>query len=198
MTDYNPLAPIEALADMWACDDPGCDREGGDVIRAELAEARLAVDALVVERDGWRRQLQELQSESRILPCDGACTDYAEEDCSRHGREPADLWRIIDEIRAERDAAREALARVEALVDEPAHSPGQCCGGYCLTGLHDLDRDTLASFREVIRTALAQPATRHELARVIWETSRGDEGTISATGANIVADAILAAGWRRR
>lgn len=29
------------------------------------------------------------------------------------------------------------------------------------------------------------------LARVIWETSRRDEGTISATGANIVARAIL-------
>lgn len=36
------------------------------------------------------------------------------------------------------------------------------------------------------------PATRYELARVIWETSRLDEGTISATGANIVADVILA------
>lgn len=33
-----------------------------------------------------------------------------------------------------------------------------------------------------------------EAARVIWETSRADEGTISATGANIVARALANAG----
>ena len=36
-----------------------------------------------------------------------------------------------------------------------------------------------------------------ELGRLIWETSQRDEGSISATGANIVADAILAAGYRK-
>lgn len=30
-----------------------------------------------------------------------------------------------------------------------------------------------------------------DLARIIWETSRADEGTISATGANIVAAALI-------
>ena len=34
-----------------------------------------------------------------------------------------------------------------------------------------------------------------ELARVIWEASRADESTISATGANVVARAVEAAGW---
>lgn len=34
---------------------------------------------------------------------------------------------------------------------------------------------------------------RETLGKVIWEASRADEGTISVTGANIVADAILAA-----
>lgn len=33
------------------------------------------------------------------------------------------------------------------------------------------------------------------LGRIIWETSRADEATISATGANIVARAILASDW---
>jgi hypothetical protein len=32
---------------------------------------------------------------------------------------------------------------------------------------------------------------REALAEVIWSASRADEGTISATGANVVADAIL-------
>lgn len=33
---------------------------------------------------------------------------------------------------------------------------------------------------------------RERLGEIIWRTSRADEGTISATGANIIADAILA------
>lgn len=40
-----------------------------------------------------------------------------------------------------------------------------------------------------------QPGTTpndHGLGKLIWETSRADEGTISVTGANIVAQAILA------
>jgi hypothetical protein len=36
--------------------------------------------------------------------------------------------------------------------------------------------------------------SRDALAKVIWEASRADEGTISATGANIVADALIASG----
>jgi hypothetical protein len=38
---------------------------------------------------------------------------------------------------------------------------------------------------------------RSDLGRLIWETSQRDEGTISVTGANIVAGAILAAGYRK-
>lgn len=41
------------------------------------------------------------------------------------------------------------------------------------------------------------PTARHELGKIIWETSHSDEATISATGANIVADALLAAGYRK-
>lgn len=50
-------------------------------------------------------------------------------------------------------------------------------------------------------TAKADPEVdldeRSALGKTIWETSRLDEGSISATGAIIVADAILAAGFRR-
>lgn len=35
------------------------------------------------------------------------------------------------------------------------------------------------------------------LAELIWTTSRADESTISATGANIVARAIVASDWFR-
>lgn len=42
--------------------------------------------------------------------------------------------------------------------------------------------------------AKAEPVTidRKRLARMIWETSRADEGSISVMGANIVASAIIA------
>jgi len=36
--------------------------------------------------------------------------------------------------------------------------------------------------------------SRDALAKAIWEASRADEGTISATGANHVADALIASG----
>lgn len=38
---------------------------------------------------------------------------------------------------------------------------------------------------------------RSELGNIIWTTSHRDEGTISATGANIIADAIMDAGYQR-
>ena len=44
----------------------------------------------------------------------------------------------------------------------------------------------------------APAADRHEVAEVIWTTSRADESTISATGANHVADALLARFEMRR
>jgi hypothetical protein len=47
-----------------------------------------------------------------------------------------------------------------------------------------------ASGWKLIHEAPYQP-THDELAEVIWEASRRDEGTISATGANIVADRVL-------
>lgn len=112
--------------------------------RAEKAEAELAA----AREAKWEieQQFRELQSESRILPCDAACTDAPEEDCSRHGREPADLWRIIVEVQAQRDEAREALARVEACVQD---------------GTEPVTGEPLPEWVHVdqIRAALAQPAT---------------------------------------
>jgi hypothetical protein len=36
-----------------------------------------------------------------------------------------------------------------------------------------------------------------ELAQIIWRASRADESTISATGANVVADAVVLAGYHK-
>ena len=51
------------------------------------------------------------------FPCDGACVDAPEEACSRHGRNPADLWRIIREVAAERNALAAQVDRVEKLAE---------------------------------------------------------------------------------
>ncbi|MDQ7877334.1 hypothetical protein Q9R08_05020 [Microbacterium sp. QXD-8] len=50
--------------------------------------------------------------------------------------------------------------------------------------------------REAQRGTAEDP--RDSMARIIWETSRADEGTISATGANIVARALAATGFFRQ
>ena len=64
---------------------------------AALAE----VERLTAEREWFKDR----------FPCDGMCVDAPEEACSRHGRNPADLWRIIGEVAAERNALAAAHAR---------------------------------------------------------------------------------------
>lgn len=41
------------------------------------------------------------------FPCDSDCMEYPEEDCSQHGRKPADLWAIINRLEQENAALRE-------------------------------------------------------------------------------------------
>lgn len=40
-------------------------------------------------------------------------------------------------------------------------------------------------------------SARADLGKIIWEISHADERSISVTGANIVADAVLAAGYTK-
>ena len=57
------------------------------------------VERLTTEREWFKDR----------FPCDGVCVDAPEEACSRHGRSPADLWRIIGEVAAERNALAGAV-----------------------------------------------------------------------------------------
>jgi hypothetical protein len=77
------------------------DRERADRLQEDVERMQKDVERLTAERE-W--------SEDRF-PCDGACVDAPEETCSRHGRNPADLWRIIGEVAAERNALAAAHAR---------------------------------------------------------------------------------------
>ena len=108
------------------------DRERADRLQKDVERMQKDIERLTTERE-W--------SEDRF-PCDGGCVDAPEETCSRHGRSPADLWRIIGQVTAERDALAAQVARVESLAEEwsteldenrcPAHAfPGcDCHEGY--------------------------------------------------------------------
>lgn len=70
-------------------------------------------------------------------------------------------------------------------------------GGYCNALVQDAngDADTCGYRRPYAETVAAESATfeatRTGLASTIWTASRADEGTISATGADVVADAVI-------
>ena len=72
------------------------------------ADRQAEITRLTAEREWFKDR----------FPCDGVCVDAPEEACSRHGRNPADLWRIIGEVAAERDALAAKMARVESLGEE--------------------------------------------------------------------------------
>lgn len=238
MTDTNPLAPIEALADefaeeerAYAASDSAYAEGARDAfdsaeadLRAALAEARQAVDALVAERGAVlaeRSRFAELMTTlSRRLEKAEAERDHhrARADVmlaklggtvALRGRKPGDYWaewhrdhcaaaqaaanaeaerdaaqakvqevararnyamRERDEERqakegniaalnaviAERDAAREALARVEALADEWSALHRRPVGGRYGRSVGA----NYAAYR--LRAALDQPATDEE------------------------------------
>jgi hypothetical protein len=84
------------------------DRERADRLQKDVERMQKDIERLTTERE-W--------SEDRF-PCDGGCVDAPEEACSRHGRNPADLWRIIGQVTAERDALAAQVARVEKLAGQ--------------------------------------------------------------------------------
>ena len=63
------------------------------------------------EADLLRRTIEKWEAD---FPCDGGCVEYPEEDCTRHGRRPRDLWDRIDRLSRE----NAAVARVRALCDK--------------------------------------------------------------------------------
>ena len=121
-----------------------CIDDDGDGDYGAVAE-RLA--EMPARAAALKAKLAEVQRTSRVLPCDGLCQEYPKEDCSLHGREPAELWEAIAEknkqataaeaalvaeraksarfaqrianIATEQDDARLAVARVRAVCDKP-------------------------------------------------------------------------------
>lgn len=78
-----------------------------------------------VNREAWPHLAdavaQSVQSQGWVyLPCDAGCHEYPEEDCSRHGRKPNELWRFLAE---QTEAVNHWRARAEA-AEARDSSPG--------------------------------------------------------------------------
>lgn len=116
------------------------------------------------ERDNALAEVARLTTEREWsedrFPCDGGCVDAPEETCSRHGRSPADLWRIIGEVAAERDTAIERLERV---IDQ-----------WRKTGRAVISEMNRADKAEAERDALAAQVARVEALAEEWEREAED------------------------
>ena len=133
------------------------DRSERQEARARRAEAEVA--RLTAERDALQKREEYLVNEvewwKERFPCDGPCSDAPEEACSRHGRSPADLWRIIGEVTAERDALTAQVARVEEVLDH-WRTVDEGNAAYAeRIGERSRFADGLASRADMLRDALA-------------------------------------------
>ena len=134
--DPIPGVPEAVREDVLALCD-ALDEAHIDANRASVV-LRGWIDAAVLER-GRTEQAEAALAYAREalgrwetdFPCDAHCVDAPEEDCTRHGRHPAELWAMASDIQSQRDQARAALARVEALpTADPAHRGGAFATGW--------------------------------------------------------------------
>lgn len=122
------MPDLEAIRARLACDwDGDLDGAPQDVrdlvavlnLAAQLAYDKREIAALFeADHDGWKRRASTAEAEVARMhdwfPCDGHCVDAPEEDCSRHGRKPSEIWAIVTEVQGQRDAAQAQVAAVRA------------------------------------------------------------------------------------
>jgi hypothetical protein len=90
------------------------------VLRAEVerAEMQRADDARLWEERGAHLRKRAFLADGALralearFPCDKGCYEAPEEDCSRHGRSPADLWKVIHEVQRQMSDLRTVVADV--------------------------------------------------------------------------------------
>ena len=59
--------------------------------------------------------VEHVERLERRFPCDAGCFDAPEEECSRHGRTPAELWAIVESVQSQREAVRHWTERGRTL-----------------------------------------------------------------------------------
>ena len=67
----------------------------------------------------WSPGGERSAAETRTLTCDAGCLDEGApmEECSAHGRTPADLWLQLDLVRKQRNEARAKVERLRGALD---------------------------------------------------------------------------------
>lgn len=124
MTTYEER--VEAAARVsFEPDGPGGQYTWAEMVtedpsRADIwrEDARKILDAAGVP--GLIEELKTLRNVAKDydtnFPCDGGCNIHAgpEEECSRHGRSPRDLWGIISGLIEERDAEKARADHLES------------------------------------------------------------------------------------
>lgn len=64
------------------------------------------------------------------MPCDAGCVEYPEEECSRHGRTPADLWQQLYAVAKQRDALAAELDKDRHEFSPWSHDEQRCSAGW--------------------------------------------------------------------
>ena len=102
------LAEIRARAERVAVMEVDEDRYGD---RAVLLGYTRALSASADDVPDLVAEVERLQA--RVGSCDGGCNyqDGPDEMCSLHGRPVAEVWQIVRDVAAERDAKNAALAQ---------------------------------------------------------------------------------------
>lgn len=85
--------------------------------------------ALLAALDEAERENERLKAAQP--PCDGGCNYNSgpEETCSAHGRPVAEVWSIVEQVAAERNAALAQIEQVWAVADKRASDPTRGFGG---------------------------------------------------------------------
>lgn len=86
---------------------------GASLTAATTAHADLLATAEAFHAERARADALAEEVE-RLLPCDAGCTEYPEEECSRHGRPVAEVWGMLVEAVNANTAARASLAALTA------------------------------------------------------------------------------------
>ena len=138
------------------------DRERADRLQKDVERMQKDIERLTTERE-W--------SEDRF-PCDGGCVDAPEETCSRHGRSPADLWRIIGQVTAERDALAAQVARVESLAEDWRYKGQFGWGPWQIGEGPDPEGYVMDHCASALRDALAGSEADHDMPTENWTCPR--------------------------
>lgn len=95
-----------------------------EAIKAQYQQAAAGVEAwlplpIVRAIEATTALIAEVERLQRRYPCDGGCNwaDGPQEECSLHGRTPAEMWEALDKGANQRDALQARLDAVREIAE---------------------------------------------------------------------------------